>query len=226
MVTGDVRAMPTVGLIAVGLGAYWPQFPGMREGILRAHTRVAQLFEGEGHIVMAGLVDSAAKSRAAGELFAREKVDIVFCHLTTYATSETLVPAVSALDVPVVFLNVQTVRRLDVSKVLTTADWLGVACTCAALPEMTAVLIRLRRRFATVTGHLDGDVLLRQEIKKWCSLAGLRHRLRTESLGLLGRSYPGMLDLHIDETELFRRLGTLTHHQLGRHNRRDQECEA
>ena len=188
--TGNARAVPTVGLIAVGLGAYWPQFPGMREGILRAHARLAQLFEGEGRIVMAGLVDSAARSREAGELFARERVDIVFCHLTTYASSETLVPAVAALGVPVVLLNVQPVRRLEVSKVLATEDWLGVACTCAALPEMTAVLIRLKLRFATVTGHLDGDDVLRQRIKLWCSAAGLRHRLRTESLGLLGRPIP------------------------------------
>ena len=140
---------PRIGLMAVGLGAYWPQYHGMREGILSAHQRLARIFEGLGVIVSAGLIDSAASSRDAGEKFARERVDIIFCHLTTYANSETLLPAVSAVDVPVILLNVQPVRALDFLNVVSTPDWLGVACTCAALPEMTAVLIRTKKPFAT-----------------------------------------------------------------------------
>jgi L-arabinose isomerase len=203
---------PRIGLMAVGLGAYWPQFPGMRDGVLGAHQRLARLFEGAGEIVAAGLVDSAAASRQAGELFARERVDIVFCHLTTYANSETLLSAVSAVDVPVILLNVQPVRALDFPNVVSTAGWLGVACTCAALPEMTAVLIRTGKRFATITGHLDGDAELERRIRLWCTVAGISRRLHTQSLALLGRPFPGMLDLHIDETRLYQRFGTLTNH--------------
>ena len=89
---------PRIGLMAVGLGAYWPQFPGMREGILNTHQRLAGLFEGSGALVSVGLIDSAAASQNAGEKFARERVDIVFCHLSTYANSETLLPAVRTVD--------------------------------------------------------------------------------------------------------------------------------
>ena len=209
---GRESISPRIGLMAVGLGAYWPQFPGMRDGILGSHQRMARLFEGSGEIISAGMVDSAAASRRAGALFAREHVDIIFYHLTTYANSETLLPAVSAVDVPVILLNVQPVRTLDFKNVASTQEWLGVACTCAALPEMTAVLIRTKKTFATITGHLDGDAELERRVRLWCTVAGIRQRLRTRTLGLLGRPYPGMMDLYIDETALFDSLGTMTRH--------------
>lgn len=209
---GGMGAGPRIGLMAIGLGNYWPQFPGMRHGVVAAHARLAKLFEGAGEVVAAGLVDTADASHQAGLLFAEKQVDVVFCHLTTYATSETLLPAVRALDVPIVLLNVQPVRALDMDKVKGIADWLGVACTCAALPEMTAVLVRLGKRFDTITGHLDGDEILNAEIRSWCALAGLRRRLRSGTMALLGRPFAGMMDLNLDETNVFRRFGTFIRH--------------
>jgi len=203
---------PRIGLMAVGLGTYWPQFPRMKEGVLKAHSRLAKLFEGHGQLVGAGLVDSAATARKAGDLFVSSQVDIVFCHLTTYANSETLVPAVANLDVPIVLLNVQPVTALEMEKVTTISDWLGVACTCAGLPEMTAVLVRIGKRFAIATGHLENDEILDGQIRLWCSIAALRRRLTTQSIALLGRPFAGMLDLNLDETHLFKRFGTFVHH--------------
>ena len=203
---------PKIGIMAVGLGAYWPQFPGMREGILNAHARLSKLFAGEAELIAVGLVDSADSSRRAGELFAREQVDMIACHLATYANSETLLPAVGAIDVPVMLLNVQPVKALDFARIGTTADWLGVACTSASLPEMTAVLIRMGRRFATITGHLEDDAELQGRIRLWCKVAGILKRLRTRSLALLGRPFAGMMDLYIDETALFDKFGILTRH--------------
>jgi L-arabinose isomerase len=193
---------PRIGLMAVGLAAYWPQFAGMRERLLDHHARLARLLEGRGEIVAAGLVDTASASRAAGSRFVRGEVDIVFCQLATYAASETLLPAIRALDVPVVLLNVQATRALELDRVTGIADWLGAGCTCAGLPEMTA----------TLTGHLDHDEALAARIAEWCVAAGIGRRLRGESVALLGRPYAGMMDLYIDETRLFERLGVLTAH--------------
>lgn len=201
-----------IGLMVIGLGNYWEQFPGMKEGILNTHGCLAQLLEGQGEIVAAGLVDSVAAARKAEELFTKSEVDIVFCHLATYANSETLLPAVACLDVPVVLLNVQPVKALDLTKVKTIADWLGVGVTCACLPEMTAVLIRSGKRFSTITGHLDDDAILKQRLREWCSIAKLRRRLNSRSIALLGRPYAGMLDLNVDETHLLNKFGTFIHH--------------
>ena len=99
-----------IGLMVVGLGNYWEQFPGMKEGIMDAHRRLGRLLEGQGDIAAAGLVDSVAAARKAEERFVKSQVDIVFCHLGTYANSETLLPAVASLDVPIILLNVQPVK--------------------------------------------------------------------------------------------------------------------
>ena len=37
-------------------------------------------------------------------------------------------------------------------------------------------------------------------------------QLKTQALALLGRPFPGMMDLYIDETALFNSFGTITHH--------------
>ncbi len=201
-----------IGLMVIGLGNYWEQFPGMKEGILNTHGRLAQLLKGQGEIVPAGLVDSVATARNAEDLFSKSQVDIVFCHLATYANSETLLPAVASLDVPIVLLNVQPVKALDLTQVNTIADWLGVGVTCAGLPEMTAVLLRSGKRFSTITGHLDNDAILDQRLRQWCSIATLHRRLVSQSIALLGRPFAGMLDLNVDETHLLNKFGTFIHH--------------
>lgn len=209
MTDGNV---PVIGTMAVGLASYWPQFAGMRETVLSAHAKLNGLFAGRGTLVKAGLVDDAASSRLAGQLFASQNVDIVFVHLATYANSETLLPAIRGLDVPVILLNAQPEKALDMDKVTGIGDWLSSGVTPASLPEMTNVLIRLGKRFDTVTGHLDDDPVLAEEIALWCRLAGLSRRLRCQSMALLGRPFAGMMDLNIDETNLFHRLGIFVHH--------------
>ncbi len=206
------NAGPVIGTMAVGLASYWPQFAGMRETVLEAYGRVNGLLAGRGRVIEAGLVDDARSAREAGALFASQRIDILFVHLATYANSETLLPAVRGLDVPVVLLNVQPDRALDLDRVRSIGDWLGSGVTPASLPEMTNVLVRLGKRFDSVTGHLDKDEVLERELDVWCRLAGLSHRLRGQSIALLGRPFAGMMDLNVDETNLFARLGTFVHH--------------
>jgi L-arabinose isomerase len=205
---------PRVAMLGVGLAAYWPQFKGMREAVSGHYAALQRRFPDHVEVISAGLVDTADAAHTAGRQFKAADVDLVFCHLTTYASSETLLPAVRELDVPVVLLNVQSVAALDMSKVKTIGDWLGAGCTCAGLPEMTAALLRLGKRFAVVTGHLEADPLLEGEIRRWCIAVGIRHRFRNETIGVLGRFYPGMMDLAVDETHLFRRFGVYVRHLL------------
>ena len=207
-----MNVTPKIGLMAVGLAGYWPQFEGMRDHILATHGRVKSLFDGEVSLVEGGLVDNAASARKAGKLFLTEGVDIVFVHLATYANSETLLPAIRELDVPVILLNIQPVRALDMDAVTGIGDWLGVGVTPASLPEMTNVLLRLGKRFDSITGHLDDDRQLGESIMLWCKLAGLSRRLRQQSIALLGRPFAGMMDLNLDETNLFHQFGTYVHH--------------
>ncbi|KQV08675.1 hypothetical protein ASC89_12835 [Devosia sp. Root413D1] len=211
--TDDAAPRPRIGTMAVGLGSYWSQFAGMKDAVLDAHRRLCALVSPHGQLVEAGLVDKAASARIAGDTFQREDVDLVFVQLATYANSETLLPAIRALDVPVVLLNVQPQRKLDMARVTGIGDWLASGVTPSSLPEMTNVLIRLGKRFDVLTGHLDNDLELADSLATWCRLATLCRRLRTQSIGLLGRPFAGMMDLNIDETHLFKQLGSFVDHR-------------
>jgi L-arabinose isomerase len=206
------KYQPRIGLMAVGLAAYWPQFTKMRSGVLEHHARMREKFVRLSEIVDGGLVDSIEAARKCGAAFQAADVDLVFCHLTTYATSEPLVLAVRELDVPVIFLNVQSVNALEVGRVDSIESWLGIGCTCAGLPEMTTSMIRLGKRFDVITGFLNGDLNVDLRINQWCDVATIRRRLRTSTFGLLGRPYAGMTDLYLDETGFFSRFGVYTRH--------------
>ncbi len=207
-----LTAKPRIGVMAVGLAAYWPQFAGMREAVLGHHSELSDLIGDGAERVELGLVDTIDGARAAAASLAASDVDIVFVHLTTYATSEPLLLAIASVDVPIVLLNVQSVRKLDVANVRTIGDWLGVAISCAALPEMTAALGRIGKRFDVVTGHLHGDADLAKQLASWRDAASIRRTLRTRSVGLFGRPYPGMTDLNVDETAFFATFGAYTRH--------------
>ncbi len=56
-------------------------------------------------IINAGLVDNAEKALAAGSLFRRSEVDLIFLYVSTYALSSTVLPVVQRAKVPVIILN-------------------------------------------------------------------------------------------------------------------------
>lgn len=205
-----IETKPKIGFMTIGLDAYWVQFAGIRDDIISYHNRLAEKFKDKGSLVDAGLVDTVQASVEAGTLFRFKDVDIVFCHTATYSPSANLLPAIKDLDVPIVFLNVQCVKSLDIDAVSTIGEWLGNGFTCACVPEMVAVCRRAGKRHDVITGYLEGDSLVDKEIKQWCLAAGVRSRLRNTGVALLGRPYPGMMDLYIDETNLFQKLGCYT----------------
>ena len=75
---------PRVGLVGIGLAAYWPQFDGLHERLLGYQRDVErQLAELGADVVSAGLVDTAEGAREAGDLLAAGRVDIVMLYTAT-----------------------------------------------------------------------------------------------------------------------------------------------
>ena len=67
-----------VGLFSIGLAAYWPQFPGLRERLAHYGAFVGERLRGLGaEVVDVGMVDDAPSAQAAGDRFSREDVDLV-----------------------------------------------------------------------------------------------------------------------------------------------------
>src|SRR5690348_12843279 len=102
-----------VGLFGIGLAAYWPQFKGLKQRLEGYQRTVHERLAGHCEVVDAGLVDSAPKALAAGELFASRSVELVICYVGTYATSSQVLPAVQHARAPVLILNLQPVSALD-----------------------------------------------------------------------------------------------------------------
>lgn len=162
-------------------------------------------------IVDGGIVTTKEQSQAAGDLFRAADVDLVFLQLLTYATSYNMLPAVKDLDVPVVLVNVQKLKALDYDHT-DIASWLGEGYACGAVGEMVADLERFGKRHAVITGVVEGggDPAVQAEIEDWCRAAQVRRRFRQTNIAQIGRPYPGMMDLYIDESNLYRQMGLYT----------------
>jgi L-arabinose isomerase len=197
-----------VGIFGIGLQAYWPQFPGLRERIggyqRRVEERVSEL---GGDVVSAGLVDSEQAAREAGDRFAAAGVDLVLCHAVTYATSSTVLPVAQAAKAPVVVLGLQPTATLDYVNV-GTGEWLA-NCAACCVPEIAGAFTRARIPYDTVAGTIDDDERAWAKIAAWVRAAGVARALRRSRIGFMGHVYPGMLDMYADFT--------MVHAQLGAH---------
>ena len=85
--------------------------------------------------------------------------------------------------------------------------WLGEGYACGAVGEAVADLERAGKRHAVITGVVEGgDPAVQAEIEDWCKAAQVRRRFRDTNIAQIGRPYPGMMDLYIDETNLYNRM--------------------
>ncbi|MCS6954172.1 MAG: L-fucose/L-arabinose isomerase family protein [Bryobacterales bacterium] len=197
-----------VGVFAVGLAAYWPQFPGLKERLETYLAEVERRIAGfQAELVRGGLVDTAPAARQIGELFARQGVDLLICHTATYATSAQVLPIVQQTRAPVLVLNLQPAAALDYERT-DTAEWLA-NCSACCVPEISNAFARSGISFHVVSGMLYEDPKAWTQIEQWCRAASAARALRTSRLGFLGHTYPGMLDMYSDFT--------MVHGQLGAH---------
>ncbi len=195
-VMGERRAK--VGVFGIGLEAYWEQFTGLEERLKGYQQSVEERIGSWATVISPGLVDTAQRAHAAGELFAEERVDLIFCHAATYATSSQVLPAVQRAGVPVVVLNLQPTSSLDYENT-DTGEWLA-NCSACCVPEISNAFERAAIPFNVVSGTLHEDESAWTEIEEWCRAATAAGTLRGSRFGFLGHTYPGMLDMYSDFT--------------------------
>jgi L-arabinose isomerase len=195
------RTPPRVGVFGIGLAADWPQFDGLRERLEGYQQGIeAGLEEMGAEVVSAGLVDSAQAARQAGATLGAARLDLVMLYAATYATSSQVLPVVQAVDAPVVILNLQPTRTLDYEG-MTTGEWLA-NCSACCVPEIAGAFTRARIPYRTVTGTLMGSDPAWDVLREWLDATYAVHSLRTARIGFLGHTYPGMLDLYSDFTQV------------------------
>ena len=205
-----VETKAKVGVFSIALGAYLPQFPQLVPEFEGQYDAFKKTLPTTVDIIDGGLVTTKEQAQEAGDKFRAEDVDLVILQMLTYATSYNVLPAVRDLDVPVVVVNVQKKAQPDYANT-DIPIWLGELYACGAPGEVVADLNRAGKRHAVVTGVVEGgDPEVAKQLEEWCTAAQVRRRLRRTNIAQIGRPYPGMMDLYIDETNLYNRMGLYT----------------
>ncbi|WP_082074897.1 arabinose isomerase [Martelella endophytica] len=205
-----------VGLFGIGLSAYWPQFEGLEARLVSYLAIVEKKLARDGvEIVNLGLVDNPDKAVEAGHDLRSADVDLVFLHVTTYALSSTVLPAVRRPGVPVIILNLQPARAIDYKSFNAlgdrrkmTGEWLA-HCAACPVPEIANVFRRSGIETHQVTGVLEDDAHVDAEIESWIEAARVSHVMAHNRLGLMGHYYSGMLDIYSDLTAQCAAFGTI-----------------
>jgi len=196
-----------IGLFAIGLDAYWPQFDGLEPRLQRYAAQVAErLARPEVEIVNLGLIDNPEKAVDAGHAFRRADIDLLLLHVTTYALSSTVLPVVRRAKAPVLILNLSPGAAIDYANFNAmpdrgkmTGEWLAW-CQACPVPEIANVFRRANIPFFQVTGMLENDPTAWNEIGHWLDAAAAAHTMEHNRLGVMGHYYGGMLDVYSDLT--------------------------
>jgi L-arabinose isomerase len=203
---GRIAARRTrIGLVAGGLGAYWPQFPDLLPQLQASARRVSQRMQDlDCEVVDVGFISDAEDGARAAEQLRVAGCDLIVGFLTTYMTASMLAPIAQRSGAPVLLINLQPTAAMD-HATFDTGQWLAY-CGACPLPEMANTFLRLGVPFRSVSGYLE-DERAWARISRWIKAAGVRGALRTGRHGLMGHLYPGMLDVSTDLTLVPANLG-------------------
>src|ERR1700680_955598 len=86
-------SQPRIGLVAGGLGAYWPQFPDLLPQLQRSAEEVSRRITGfDADVVDVGFISDARDADVAAESLRAAGCDLIVMFLTTYMTATMVVP--------------------------------------------------------------------------------------------------------------------------------------
>lgn len=200
------RRQTRIGLVSGGLGAYWPQFPGLLEQLQDSARYVTERFQGmDAEVIDAGFVSDATDAGRAGEKLRVADCDLVVIFVATYLTSSMVLPIAQRANAPVLIIDLQPSERMDHAS-FDTGQWLAYCGQCP-IPEIANVFRRAGIGFRSVSGHLRQESAWTR-IGRWIAAAGVRARLREARHGLMGHLYPGMLDVSTDPTTVSTTFGS------------------
>ena len=194
------RRKPRIGLVAGGLGTYWPQFPDLLPQLQESARYVSERFRGmDAEVTDVGFISDAQEGAVAAEQLRQADCDLIVLFLTTYLTSSMVLPIAQRANTPVLVIDLQPTEKMDHAS-FDTGAWLAYCGPCP-VPEVGNVFRRAGIPFRSVSGWLRQESAW-QRIERWINAAHVRAALRHARHGLMGHVYPGMLDVSTDLTLL------------------------
>ena len=197
-----------VGLFGIGLETYWPQFKGLRDRLEGYQKEIAARLREMGvDVIDVGIIDDADEARIKGDFFANSGVDAIFLYISTYALSQTVLPVVQRVPVPIIILNLQPVAKIDYEhfnslgdRGVMTGEWLA-HCQACSVPEIASVFNKAGIPYHLATGYLN-ETYVWTQIGEWVAAIAVQSVLRDARIGILGHYFGGMLDVYTDVTLL------------------------
>ena len=203
------KTIPRIGVFGVGYFKYWDQFEGLLDSLKEKQSVFIEKIKSrklDVEIIDFGLIDNV---QSAYDLVPRLKaanLDLIFCDMLTYATSNTFGIIIKSMEVPVVLVALQPSRALDY-KNSSTYQQLYNDDICA-LPEFAGVAVRMGKSVPDmIIGTLHDDAEAENEIERYCRIAAVLHDLKTARIGHIGHPIESMLDMHTDATMLTAHFG-------------------
>jgi L-arabinose isomerase len=194
------RRKPRIGLVAGGLGTYWPQFPHLLPQLRESARYVSDRFrQMDAEVTDVGFVSDAQEGAVAAEKLRQADCDLLVLFLTTYLTSSMVLPIAQRANTPVLVIDLQPTEKMD-HDTFDTGSWLAYCGQCP-VPEVGNLFRRAGIEFRSVTGWLRQESAW-ERIGRWIRAAHVRSALRHARHGLMGHLYPGMLDVSTDLTLL------------------------
>jgi L-arabinose isomerase len=191
-----------IGIYGVGFHKYWPQFEGLLDELTgKLNIFIDKVKANEVQVISFGIADDAESAYTILPKLKAADLDLVFCHMLTYATSASFGAIVRGLDIPIVLVALQPLKALDYSKASTYMQ----LCNddLCAVPEFTGVAIRMGKKPPPVIlGTLEDDPIAENEISQWCNIAMVLHDLKRARIGHFGHPIEHMLDMQTDHTAL------------------------
>lgn len=200
LLTWKGRRKPRIGLVAGGLGTYWPQFPELLPQLQASARYVSERFQQmDAEVLDVGFISDAQEGDVAAEQLRQGDCDLIVLFLTTYLTSSMVLPIAQRANTPVLVIDLQPTERMDHAS-FDTGAWLAYCGQCP-VPEVGNVFRRAGIPFRSVSGWLRQESAW-DRISQWIRAAHVRAALRHARHGLMGHVYPGMLDVSTDLTLL------------------------
>lgn len=197
-----------VGVIGSGYFEYWRMYEGLQEEVESAMQLVADHISEFADVVYPGMIDTLDKSDEAGELFAREKVEMIIIAQGTYSVDYLIHQALLHLpeDMPLVLFASQMHSELDFKakgykNSLANSGPMGLVQFACGLHKMGKYM-----NYEVVTGDIH-DQETYKEIRKHVVIRRCIRDLKYWNIGLIGHIFRGMYDFQYDKTEVTGKFG-------------------
>ena len=114
LLTPKARRKTRIGLVAGGLGTYWPQFPTLLPQLQESARYVSERFQAmDAEVIDAGFISDAQEGAVAAEKLRAADCDLLVMFLTTYLTSSMVLPIAQRSNTPVLVIDMQPTEKMD-----------------------------------------------------------------------------------------------------------------